>query len=218
VKKPSRSRSLAKAGPNAVRPGDRDFFGPAPLIPGEEASAYQALLDNISAAVRPADMLEEILARDVVYLVWEAERLRRLKASLLQAAAFEGVKKIAASLISDGPFSVSDTAQDLSERWARREPKALKEVESLLTSAGLTLDAVMAQTLALNLDDVERIERMISSAEARRNNALHEIDRRRSALGAALRAAIEGAEGAETAEDAEFTDVETNATANGAAQ
>jgi hypothetical protein len=213
VKKPS--RSLAKAGPNAIRLGDRDFFGPAPLIPGEEASAYQALLDNISTAVRPADMLEEILARDVVYLVWEAERLRRLKASLLQAAAFEGVKKIAASLISDDPFSVSDAAQDLSERWARREPKALKKVDSLLTSAGLTIDAVMAQTLALNLDDVERIERMISSAEARRNNALHEIDRHRSALGAALRAAIENAE---TAEDAEFTDVEPDATPNGAAQ
>jgi hypothetical protein len=75
-------------------------------------------------------MLEEILARAEVYLDWGQSGCSGLKASLLQAAAFERVKKIAASLISDARFSV-DGAQDLSERWPRREPKALKEVDSL---------------------------------------------------------------------------------------
>lgn len=42
---------------------------------------------------------------------------------------------------------------------------------------------------------------MLASAEARRNNALHEIDLHRSALGAAVRQAVE-------VEDVEFRDVE----------
>ena len=42
---------------------------------------------------------------------------------------------------------------------------------------------------------------MIASAEARRGNALREIDRHRAALGAALRAISE-------AKDAEYTELE----------
>jgi hypothetical protein len=43
---------------------------------------------------------------------------------------------------------------------------------------------------------------MLASAEVRRNNALHEIDRHRAALGGAVRQSIE------EVEDAEFRDVE----------
>lgn len=63
------------------------------------------------------------------------------------------------------------------------------------------MDAVMAQTLAIKLDAIERIDRMIMSAEARRNAVLREMDRHRSALADALRRATENVR------DAEFTEV-----------
>jgi hypothetical protein len=66
--------------------------------------------------------------------------------------------------------------------------------------------------LVVKLDEIERIDRMIASSEARRNNALREIDRHRATLGAALRAAVD------EAEDAEFTNVETGAAAKDSAQ
>ena len=62
-------------------------FGPAPLIEGEDAGAYDELLVRISCAVRPGDIFEEIWVRDIVDLVWEAFRLRRLKACLVTAGA-----------------------------------------------------------------------------------------------------------------------------------
>src|SRR5258708_20158162 len=62
-------------------------FGPAPLIEGEDAGAYDELLVRISTAVRPADIFEEIWVRDIADLVWEAFRLRRLKACLMTAGA-----------------------------------------------------------------------------------------------------------------------------------
>jgi hypothetical protein len=51
---------------------------------------------------------------------------------------------------------------------------------------------------------LERIDRMIASAEARRNVALREVERHRSSLGQALRRA------SEEAVDAEFEDVPLN--------
>src|ERR1700680_24366 len=52
-------------------------FGPPPLIEGEDAAAYDELLTRVSAAVKPADILEDIWVRDIVDLVWHAFRLRR---------------------------------------------------------------------------------------------------------------------------------------------
>jgi hypothetical protein len=64
-------------------------------------------------------------------------------------------------------------------------------VEDILKEAGLTMEAVKAEALVVYLDDFERIERLIASAEARRNAMLREIDRHRSSLAEALRQTAE---------------------------
>src|SRR5204862_28060 len=48
----------------------------------------------------------------------------------------------------------------LPERWATGDEAAIAKVDGVLTSAGLTIDAVMAQTLSNRIDIVERVERM----------------------------------------------------------
>lgn len=55
----------------------------------------------------------------------------------------------------------------------------------------------MAQCLAANIDSIERIDRMIMTAEVRRNAALREIDRHRASFGQALRRETQAAEDAE---------------------
>ena len=62
-----------------------------------------------------------------------------------------------------------------------------------------------AKTIDVKLDSLERLDRMLASSEARRTNALREIDRHREALGAAARRALD------EAEDVEFRDVESGA-------
>ena len=81
----------------------------------------------------------------------------------------------------------------------------LNAVEAVLDKARLSIDDVTQRTLEYKLDSFERLDRMLASAETRRNNALHEIDRHPSALGAAVRQAVE-------VEDVEFRDVETGIT------
>lgn len=173
------------------RAGRLALFGPPPLLEGEDTAAYDELLLQISGTVKPADILEEIWVRDVVDLVWEAFRLRRLKANLITAVAHEGVKRILTPLLG------GSRAYDLAEAWARRERGAIKQVDELLASAGLTMDAVMAQTLSLKLDDIDRIDRMIATAEGRRNAILREVDRHRTTWGQNVRRAVQQIEAAE---------------------
>ena len=171
------------------RVGRLALFGPPPLLEGEDTAAYDELLVRISGAVNPADIFDEIWVRDLVDLVWEALRLRRLKANLMTATAYRGLQQILKPFV-DGYLE----GEDLAKAWAARDESAIKRVDQLLASAGLTMDAVMAQTLSISLDDLERIDRMIATAEVRRNAILREIDRHRTTWGQELRRAAQQAE------------------------
>src|SRR5712672_3808645 len=57
------------------------------VLDNEDTAAYEEIFTRISDVVKPADFLEEIWVSDVVALVWEAFRLRRLKTCLLETAA-----------------------------------------------------------------------------------------------------------------------------------
>ena len=116
---------------------------------------------------------------------WEALRLRRLKASFMNGEAQNSLVTVLERLGCD------NERFELSKEWAQRKPSAIKRVDRLLASADLTMDAVLAQTLSDNLDQVERIDRMIALAEARRNATLREIERHRATLAHALRPIIQ---------------------------
>jgi hypothetical protein len=164
-----------------------------PPFEGEDTAAYDELLARISGAVKPTDIFEEIWVGDIVDLVWEAVRLRRLKTSLMAPTAYNGLEEILKPLVDDR-WDRERLVQD----WAKREKGAIERVDEFLASAGLTMDEVMAQTLSINLNDIERIQRMIANAEARRNAILREVERHRATWGEDLRRA------AQQAEDVEF--------------
>jgi hypothetical protein len=154
---PTAAGNLASVRPSAALA----FLAPPPLIAGEDAAAYDDLLARISAALEPSDILEEIWVRDVVDMVWDALRLRRLKAQVLTVSAYEGMHTILRRFL-DWQFS-----EQVARQWALRDQAAVTKAEAVLASAGLTAEAVTAQTLALKIDIVERIDRMMVTAEAR---------------------------------------------------
>jgi hypothetical protein len=162
-------------------------FGPPPLLEGEDAAAYDDLLVRISTAVKPTDIILDILVRDVVDLTWEALRLRRLKTALLTASAHIGLEVILKPLLDDG-------VAELVEAWARGERHAIERVKGILNSANLTMDAVIAQTVFEQIERLESMERMLAMAEARRNAALREIDRYRATRADAFRRAVDEVE------------------------
>jgi hypothetical protein len=155
-------------------------FGPSPLIEGEDPASYDDHFARISAALRPTDILEEILVRDVVDLDWDVIRVRRLKAHLLSSSAYKGLIEVLRPLICSDDDFLDKNIEGLALAWVRRDPSAIKEVDEILASADLTMDAVMAHTLSQNLHAIERFEHMIAMAESRRNAILRELDRHRA--------------------------------------
>ena len=64
-----------------------EVFGLPQLLVGEDRADYDEFQARIFAAVKPADMIEEMFVADVLSLEWELLRWRRLKFCLLATAA-----------------------------------------------------------------------------------------------------------------------------------
>jgi hypothetical protein len=160
---------------------------PPSLVNGEDAAAYDQLAARFTAAVAPANVIEEMWVRDVVDLVWEAMRLRRLKAGLFTVGASDGTVAILQGI---------GESRYVAREWAARKPAAVAAVNGQLSAAGLDMDDVTTSTFAVRIDQFERIERMLAAVEVRRAAALAAIDNRRVAE--RLRAAALAAEQAAT--------------------
>ena len=157
---------------------------------------FAELLDRAREILKSADIIEEMWVRDVVNLEWAIIRYRRLTAHLLLASQYAGLEHVLTPLMG------RTEAEDLACRWAKRDPVAVAEVDQLLASTGLSMDAVMAETFAARIRELDCIEHMVASAERRRAEALRELARHREASAAALKDAIK------KVEDAEYEDVE----------
>jgi hypothetical protein len=160
------------------------LLGPPPIIYGEAKDAYDALFARVQASVRPKDIVEEIWVRDVVDLVWWAQRLRRLRDNLMVATTQDAITAVMRPIIGDNAYI-------LAAGWAARKPEFVDKLQSYLRQTELSMDVVMAQALQIRLNDIERIDGMSMKAEARRNAALREIERHRAALADLLRRATE---------------------------
>jgi hypothetical protein len=79
-------------------------------------------------------------------------------------------------------LSCTDKAEELVKEYFRHESGAVALIDDLLAKEGTTIDALMASHLEGQLEYIERIDRLASIAEMRRNASLREIDRRRPAL------------------------------------
>ena len=181
------------------RRGSAVSLGSPPVIEGEDIVAYYQFRDRIAAAVKPKDFFEEIWVRDIADLSWEVLRLRRLKARYLtsQVAAQIGVYLKTACGASQ--------TQKLLPEWEAGDPVVSARVDELLGTTGSpTVESITAHVFVARSEQVERIDRMTANAEARRNAALREIERRRSSLAQTLRRA------SYDVVNAEFVDVAPN--------
>jgi hypothetical protein len=102
----------------------------------------------------------------------------------MTAGACEGLRNVLRDLGADDYLG-------LSKRWHARQPAAVAAVEAVLAAAGLGPGVVRAQALAVRIGEVEAIDRMIRSAEARRDEMLRQLYRHQAELATRLRNAAD---------------------------
>ena len=228
-------------------------FGPPPLLDGEDEAAYDEFYGHVCAAVKPVDVIDEMLIEDIVALELEILRCRRWKSSRIQQRGLEALEDFlrneldykhyrerfaddltevlqgrvglpddqARSLANSCAWNESDAvdkvnevlrgigpnmnyilrcakeykAQELTQKYRRREPATVKFIDKLLAAAGSSFGSLMVKALPKELDYIERIDRLLTIAENRRDASLREIDRRRAVLGQTVRKSLQELEG-----------------------
>jgi len=164
------------------------------------------LRENLDYSEDFADDLAQIIQANFKKgLAEDAQTLARACAHN-EAGAVGKVERILADMGQNMDQVLDDTkgckAKELVQKYLRRKPDAVQQVDELLTDAGVIMDGFMARSLRNSLDDIERIDRLTSIAESRRNASLLEIERRRAILGEKLRRSVQ------EIEDGEFEEIE----------
>ena len=129
---------------------------PPPLLPGEAEDDYNEVASRFLAITRPKDAIEEFLTRDCIDLTWEIFRLRRMKAALLRSSASKGVRKVLSTIGRSEPSLSIFGEPDFAQEWAKGDASKHREFSEILKKAGLTMDDVMAEALAAQIDSFER--------------------------------------------------------------
>jgi hypothetical protein len=187
TKKSSAIRSMKM--PNDLR----DALGPPPLLKHEEADAYESLIAGVAASIDPSDDVEWLLVKDIVDYSWQIRRYRQFAAGLMNSgirSEFDNDLRL-----PDIPESITRKLRlPLLGEIVEREPtesevQRIRDEREALTKerkrnpylAGTRdYNAIHAAGFLRVIDNIERIEALIDSAEGRRNGAYKMLEQYRA--------------------------------------
>ena len=192
-------------------------FGPPLLLEGEDAAAYDELLARVCAAVKPADIIDEMFIADIVALEWEVLRWRRLKRTLMQEAGLtalelflggqlksnyalhqEHFKRYLTEILQNNlPTEQAGSAGTLAAECAPNNAEANEKLDEVLGSIGLEMNTVLDDARADKAKElVQEYVRGEREAVTLVNELLTDADqshaeRRCAVLGEALRRSVQ---------------------------
>src|SRR5262249_4059017 len=153
-------------------------FGPPLVLEGEDAAAYDELFARVCAAVKPADVIDEMLIADIVALEWEVLRWRRLKRTLMREPGVDALKlfligqlksnyalheehfkSYLTQILQDNlPPEQADSAETLAAECTPNNADADDKLNQVLSSIGLNADAVLAEARADKRPQIRRLK------------------------------------------------------------
>jgi hypothetical protein len=153
------------------RPSDSKelrIFSKPPLLMTESAEDFASLSAALAQEIKPRGIVERIYVAEIAALVWEILRLRRCKAAIVNAE-FKGALLDLLSRLIDHPDW--DNLRALVCDWFS-EPTAKKEVSQLLAEYHLDETAIEGEAIRRRSEELEVLDKMLTSLESRRNRAL----------------------------------------------
>jgi hypothetical protein len=151
------------------------------LIDGEREADNMALQDNCLKVIGPKNAIERIWLQDVVDCTWEAIRLRRAKAALIQIARKADVELLLTECLG-GDYQAKIECGVTHPGLVHERCGRYGNGKELFEEHGHDTGTVMALAITIKLDDLERIDKLIASYNTRRDAALRELEKRRDFL------------------------------------
>ena len=143
-----------------------------PLLENEDIGDYLDMLTRLVQAKVPTNGIELIWMNDVAYHTWDILRCRKYK----RLITMRGGEQARSKLVNE----ISETPAFYNRGEKKRNQLLQKFIDD-------NKDIFVAEGFIERLGDLERIERLIVSAESRRNNVLREIELHRKLVAMRLR-------------------------------
>jgi hypothetical protein len=153
----------------------------APLLVTETADDYNAIRDALTHQIKPGGILDQIYVVEVADLTWQIQRLRRWKTAILNTAFASALERIFDELLTRAGYGSLEAARDIAQRWFTNR-QVRKKGAKLLRQFKLDESAIEAEAFRKSSKAIELLDRLLASAEARRNKALRAITEYRSGL------------------------------------
>jgi len=141
----------------------------------ESADDYDSLVKSLQQEISPRGFIEHMYVADMSAIVWESLRLRRCAAAIINMAFRAALKNLLVQFWKNpdepAPYQESEV---LALEWFT-DPNAKRQVAEILKKFHLDEAAIEAEAIRSVAADLELLERMLMSLEARRNRALRSI-------------------------------------------
>jgi hypothetical protein len=156
----------------------------SPVLMNESADDLDRVRETLNNEIKPRGIIEQLYLLDYAELTFEILRLRRWKTAILNAHFVPALETVFRQLLDQSgydPGDASATAKDIAQRWfANKEVR--KYGARLLRQYGLDKSAIEAEAFRKSADDIELIDKLLASAESRRNKIIREIATYRGGL------------------------------------
>jgi hypothetical protein len=160
-----------------------------PLLLTESKDEFKLIHNALNDEIKPRGIIEQIYVEDIAYLVWEVLRLRRSKTAIVNLAFRAALTEVVTQLSrepGEREHQVRPHSEKLAHKWFS-DPDVKEQIAELLQEFNLDEAAIEAEAFRKSTDDLEQIDRLMASAEARRDKALVRIAQYRGDFGALLR-------------------------------
>jgi hypothetical protein len=160
-----------------------------PLLITESADEFDAIRDAFEREIKPRGIIEQMYVHDISCIVWEILRLRRCKVVIINSAFRKALPNLLKELLrepGEHGFYPSNETEALALAWFT-DHAAKKEVSEILSRFELDESAIEAEAIRSSSEDLELLDRMLTSLESRRNKALGCVAEYRANLAHQLR-------------------------------
>lgn len=187
------------------------LFGPAPVLTSEVLKDYDTVLKQLMDCIEPCDFIEQMFVTDVAVASWDIKRFNLYKTLLIEQEHERHQEKeqerrkrsceIRAAIAerAEAAKQVEPAGEPMQAEQAGTAPTQVERMLELEAVWDGTVEAVddtfpadetdHAKALQSGIAYFEKLDRLLTVAMARRDDALAQIDFYRQGLGERLRRA-----------------------------
>lgn len=153
------------------------------LLVSESRVEFEALHRAVYDSIAPVDILEQIFTQDVLVLSWEILRLWRLKTATVNKTFLSALEATFTEIFQrDRDYvEASEEAEKIAGEWFT-SPQVREKGLSILRRLHLDESAIEAEAFDEARSQIEALDRLLASAESRRDKALRVLAGYRTGL------------------------------------